>query len=119
MRIVPRNVPLERERAPLALCLVVDVSGSMAGTPLEHVVQSCEALLELLSERDGLSIVTFSTHAAVLSGVTPVDAAGRGRLRASLRSINAHGSANLHGGTCLFHELRHPNRARARARFRV
>jgi Ca-activated chloride channel family protein len=98
VRIVPRGVPLERERAPLALCLVVDVSGSMAGTPLEHVVQSCDALLDLLNERDRLSIVTFSTHAAVLSGVTPVDAAGRGRLRASLRTISAHGNTNLHGG---------------------
>jgi Ca-activated chloride channel homolog len=98
VRIVPRGAPLERERAPLALCLVVDVSGSMSGTPLEHVVRSCDALFDLLNERDRLSIVTFSTHAAVLSGLTPVDAGGRGRLRASLRTVVAHGNTNLHGG---------------------
>jgi Ca-activated chloride channel family protein len=70
----------------------------MSGTPLEHVVMSCDALLDLLNERDRLSIVTFATHAAVLSGLTPVDEAGRGRLRASLRTVVAHGNTNLHGG---------------------
>jgi Ca-activated chloride channel homolog len=98
VRILPKGAPLERERAALALCLVVDVSGSMAGTPLEHVLQSCESLLDLLTERDRLAIVTFSTHAAVLSGLTTVDSAGRSRLRASLLSTVAHGNTNLHGG---------------------
>ena len=98
IKIDPLGGGLERERAPLAVALVVDVSGSMQGSPIEHVIQSCEILIDLLGERDQLAIVTFATHAGVRCGLTRVDAAGKTQLRAALRAISADGSTNLHGG---------------------
>ena len=89
---------LERERAPLALVLVVDVSGSMQGEPLEHVVKSCGMVADLLGERDQLAIVTFASHAGVRCGLTRVDAAGRGRIQRALGTIAAEDNTNLHGG---------------------
>jgi Ca-activated chloride channel homolog len=89
---------LERERAPLALVLVVDVSGSMHGEPLEHVVKSAGILADLLGERDQLAIVTFATHAGVRCGLTTVDAAGRGALHRALHTMTADGNTNLQGG---------------------
>jgi Ca-activated chloride channel family protein len=98
IKIDPIGAALERERAPLAVALVIDVSGSMQGTPIEHVLRSCEILVDLLGERDQLSIVTFSSHAGVRSGLTVVDAAGKIHLRRALQGIAADGNTNLHGG---------------------
>ena len=89
---------LERERAPLAVVLVVDVSGSMQGEPIGHVIQSCEILADLLGARDQLAIVTFASDASVLSGLTTTDPPGRIQIRKALGTIRADGSTNLFGG---------------------
>jgi Ca-activated chloride channel homolog len=89
---------LERERAPLAVVLVIDVSGSMQGQPLEHVLRSCGILADLLGERDQLAIVTFATHAGVCCGLTRVDAGGRAQIHRLLATITAADNTNLHGG---------------------
>src|SRR5687768_10520092 len=77
IKVEPRGKALEAERAPLAVVLVIDTSGSMQGDPIEHVVKSCEIVAELLGDRDQLAIVTFSTNAGVRCGLTTTDAAGR------------------------------------------
>ncbi len=98
IKIEPRGKALEAERSPLAVVLVIDVSGSMQGDPIAHVVKSCELVADLLTERDQLAIVTFSTHAGVRCGLTAVDATGRNQIRASLAGVRADGSTNMHGG---------------------
>jgi len=98
IKIEPRGKALEAERAPLAIVLVLDTSGSMQGDPLAHALQSCQLVADLLSAKDRLSIVTFADHAAVLCGLTTVDEAGRTTLRGALRDVRANGHTNLHGG---------------------
>lgn len=98
IRVDPVGRPLETDRAPLALVLVVDTSGSMGGDPIAHVRASCELLADLLTERDHLAVVTFSGHAGVLHGLTRVDEAGRASLRAALRTLAVEGGTNMHGG---------------------
>jgi Ca-activated chloride channel family protein len=98
IKIDPLGGGLERERAPLAVALVADVSGSMQGPPIEHVIRSCEILIDLLGERDQLAIVAFASEAEVRCGLTPVDAAGKTQLRRALGSLAAGGNTNLHGG---------------------
>jgi Ca-activated chloride channel family protein len=98
IKVEPTGAGLERERAPLAVVLVVDVSGSMHGEPLAHVIKSCGLLADLLGDRDQLGIVTFSSHAGVRCGLTTVDAAGRTQLGRAVRSMTADGETNLRGG---------------------
>jgi Ca-activated chloride channel family protein len=98
IRIAAGASPLERERAPLALVLVLDVSGSMKGDAIAHVLKSCEMVAELLTEKDQLAIVTFADHAGVRCGLTTVDAAGRAQIGAALRDVQADGSTNMHAG---------------------
>ncbi|HEX7843626.1 MAG TPA: VWA domain-containing protein, partial [Kofleriaceae bacterium] len=98
IKVDPIGQGLERERAPLAVALVVDVSGSMHGPPIEHVIRSSEILIDLLGERDQLAIVTFASHAGVRCGLTPADATGKAQLRRVLQTITAEGNTNLHGG---------------------
>src|SRR4051812_16386669 len=98
VKVEPRGKALEDQRAPLAVALVIDVSGSMQGDPLTHVLKSCELVADLLTDKDQLSIVTFSTMAGVRCGLTTVDGAGRAQIKASLAGIRADGSTNMHGG---------------------
>ena len=41
IKVDPLGAALERERAPLAVVLVLDVSGSMQGDPIAHALESC------------------------------------------------------------------------------
>jgi Mg-chelatase subunit ChlD len=98
IQIEARGPALETERAPLAVALVVDVSGSMAGEPLAHALRSCEIVSELLSPGDRLAIVTFSTKGSILCDLTALDAAGRTQIRASVREVRARANTNLQDG---------------------
>lgn len=98
VRIDPKGPRLEAERAPLAVALVLDTSGSMRGDPIAHVVKASEIVGDLLGERDRLAVVTFADHAQVRCGLTAMDEAGRARLRTALRDVSADGSTNMHGG---------------------
>lgn len=98
VRVDPKGKALEAERAPLAVTLVLDVSGSMGGDPIAHVLKASEIVGELLGERDRLAVVTFADEAQVRFGLTAMDRAGRDRLRVALRDVHAGGSTNMHGG---------------------
>ncbi|MCX5742352.1 MAG: FHA domain-containing protein [Proteobacteria bacterium] len=98
LRVDPQGRALEADRAPLAVVMVIDTSGSMQGDPLHHVVKGCELLASLLGERDQLAIVSFADHAGVRCGLTTTDAPGRAAIATTLRGITAHGSTNMHGG---------------------
>ncbi len=98
IRIDPKGKGLESERAPLAVVLVIDVSGSMRGDPIANVIKSCELVLGLLGPRDRLAIVTFADHAGVRCGLTAIDDAGRAAVIAALRDVVADGATNMHAG---------------------
>src|SRR5256885_3562933 len=98
IRIDPRGKQLEDQRAPLAVALVIDTSGSMKGDPIGHVVKSCELVAELLDAGDRLAIVTFADDADVLCGLTAMDDAGRAKMIAALRYVAADGATNMHAG---------------------
>jgi Ca-activated chloride channel homolog len=98
IRVDPVGRALEADRAPLAVVLVLDASGSMTGEPIAQVIQSCGILADLLGPRDQLAIVTFADHAAVVCGLTSVDAAGRDLIRKAAGGVAAGGSTNMHGG---------------------
>lgn len=52
--------------APLNLCLVLDHSGSMGGSPMETVKVAAQKLVERLAPGDRLSVVAFDHRAKVL-----------------------------------------------------
>src|SRR6187549_172993 len=79
VRVDPKGKALEAERAPLAVALVLDTSGSMGGDPIEQVIKASEIVGELLGERDRLAVVTFSDNAQVRCGLTAMDNPGRDR----------------------------------------
>jgi Ca-activated chloride channel family protein len=98
LRVDPKGKGLESERAPLAVCLVVDVSASMEGDPLAHALRASEIVADLLDARDQLAIVTFCERAGVRCGLTKCDDAGRKLLKASLYGVGIDGGTNIHAG---------------------
>jgi Ca-activated chloride channel homolog len=87
--------PVEAERAPIACALLLDVSGSMSGPPLECLVQSVEKLCELAQPPDQLAMVVFSESASVVSPLTEMDAAGRRLFATRARRLDADGGTNI------------------------
>jgi Ca-activated chloride channel homolog len=81
-------------RAPLALALVIDRSGSMHGDKLAYATRSAEWLAGRLHATDLLAIVDYDDEVRVIVPLTPVTADHA----QSLRSIRPGGQTNLSGG---------------------
>ncbi len=89
---------IERARPPLSVVLAVDVSGSMAGPPIERVIQSIVRLVDLLDETDRLGVVAFSDQASEIAPLAFVDAAAKRLIAARARRLNAEGGTNMEAG---------------------
>lgn len=96
-------------RPLLTVAFVLDVSGSMRGPPLEHVISSVERLIGLLSPTDQVAIVTFNHSAAVAVSLRPADPDTKRLVHNTLVGLAAGASTNLEAGMRLAFELL-PNR---------
>jgi Ca-activated chloride channel family protein len=89
--------PTTTQRRPLALALVIDRSGSMAGAKLD-VARRCAAfLIERLGADDRLAIVSFDEHVTLEAPLREVGV-DRHALRSAALAIHPGGQTNLSGG---------------------
>jgi Ca-activated chloride channel family protein len=86
------------ELPPLNLALVIDNSGSMSGAPLAAAQRAALGVVEVLTEKDRLSLVTFETGVETWFEAMPMDEAGRARAAAEINRIPSRSSTNLSGG---------------------
>lgn len=84
-------------RKPIALSIVIDSSGSMAGKPLDEAKKAAIQLLHKLKSGDFISLVSFSDEATLHSGLVDV-VEYKDRLIASINAIQAMGSTSLRAG---------------------
>ncbi len=105
LRVVVRGREVSREeRRPLALTIVLDVSGSMKEQDrMELVKYGVRMLLGELDGRDSVAIVTFNRDARILLGATP--AIDRGAIETALHDVRPQGSTNAEAGLRLGYEL--------------
>lgn len=83
-------------RAPLNLALVLDKSGSMAGSKIERLREAARQALRRLRSDDIVTLIAFSDQAQVLLPSGPY---GNGRAAmAAIERLNAAGSTALHAG---------------------
>lgn len=85
-----------RERRPLNLSLVIDRSASMAGLPLKHAIQAAQALIEQMTPRDTLSIVTYDDNVETI--LPPQLVTDRAAIQAVVGKVRPGGCTNLSGG---------------------
>ncbi len=48
--------------APISIVLVIDISGSMKGTPIKEAIRAANALIDQLSPQDRGAIIAFADH---------------------------------------------------------
>ncbi len=83
-------------RTPINLCLVIDRSGSMEGTPLEYVKQACGYVVDMLTANDVLSIVTFEETVDIL--MAPQRVTNKQPIKDGLTRLMAGNTTNLYDG---------------------
>lgn len=96
VRITPAAEEVQTPRPPLDLAVVIDISGSMHGLPLQLAKEAVVLVNQTLSPADRLSLVTFNSGVQVvmpLQKIGPVE-----RLQRQLDRLHAGGSTALHGG---------------------
>jgi Ca-activated chloride channel family protein len=85
-------------RAPVALSLVIDSSGSMSGDKILHAKRAAASLIESLASGDIVSIYTFSDGVIEIASPTVVEPGTSSVLISQTRDIEASGSTNLFDG---------------------
>jgi Ca-activated chloride channel family protein len=85
------------ERAPLALAVVLDTSGSMQGEKIDRARDSVLGLLRDMRDKDEIAVVRYSNSAEL---VQPLARLGdvRGQLAARVRGLDAGGGTNIPSG---------------------
>ncbi len=98
VELLAGDLPAETERPNLSAVLALDVSGSMAGPPLEQVIRSVDRILDLLGDRDRVGVVAFSTRASTVAEPAALDAPHKRALRSRVARLRADDQTNIQGG---------------------
>jgi len=89
---------VERARPPLSVVLAVDVSGSMAGPPIEQVIQSIDRLVALLDPTDRIAVVAFADSAAEVTPLVFATPQHRRLISSRTQRLVAEGGTNIEDG---------------------
>lgn len=87
-----------RERTPLNIALVIDVSGSMEGEKLIAAKEAALGLADRLTPQDRLSLVSFASEVEVHLDAVPMTLDNLERVRAEIRQLLTRGRTHLSGG---------------------
>jgi Ca-activated chloride channel homolog len=90
------DLPERQEEASLALALVIDKSGSMAGLKMDLTKQAARATAETLPPSDQIAVVVFDSQATAV--VQMQRAENRQRIVGDLERITASGGTNILAG---------------------
>ncbi|MDJ0902644.1 MAG: VWA domain-containing protein [Xenococcus sp. MO_188.B8] len=81
---------------PLNLCLVLDCSGSMEGTPLETVKQAAISIIDKLQPGDRISVIAFNHEAKTIVPYQPV--ADLVKIKHRINALKADGGTAIDQG---------------------
>jgi Ca-activated chloride channel family protein len=82
------------ERAPVALAVVLDTSGSMTGEKIEQAKSAVRELVRRMHDRDQIAFVTYNHVAQVMQTLAPVGSA-RSSMEAQLAYVIASGGTQI------------------------
>ena len=85
------------KRTPLNLALVIDRSGSMAGTKLREAKRCVIDLIQRMHPEDQVGLVQYDDQVDTVLPLTPVDQVS-GVIDSLVQGITANGGTDLHAG---------------------
>ncbi len=95
---VPRDAAGDVPRPPLAISLVIDASGSMAGEKIRHARMAASRLVDSLSDGDVVGLYTFADRVQEIALPTTVGPDSRRHLLRMISEVRSGGSTALHAG---------------------
>lgn len=84
------------DRPPLNLCLILDQSGSMGGTPIKTVRAAAKKIIDNLAPEDRISIISFDHEARVVVPNQP--ATDTSTIKQAIDNIKAGGGTSIDAG---------------------
>ncbi len=90
------ELPQAKQRSPVNVAVVIDSSGSMGGTKIEHAKRAAAEAVGLLHDSDIVSVITYADSFNVL--VPATKASDRALIQAKINSIRAGGGTALFAG---------------------
>lgn len=87
------------QRRPMAFCVVLDRSGSMAGDPLQNAKVACKTVVRNLRETDEFALVIFDDRAEVVIPMQRI--ADKAAATSAIHAVRERGSTNLTAGWML------------------
>jgi Ca-activated chloride channel family protein len=85
----------EESKMPASVVVLLDISGSMQGSPLEYAKKGAATFIEKMNKWDELEVITFNHQLAKLADLDRISANGE-KARQKIQNLFAD------GGTCLF-----------------
>ena len=95
-RLEAGPAPEDAQRRPLNLSLVVDKSGSMAGSKIDYTRQAAQLLVQNMSNEDTLSVVLYNEVVETLLPAQQVQ--HKDMINQRIAEIKAGGTTNLSSG---------------------
>jgi len=91
--------PLEQKNIqPVDMVVVLDRSGSMDGQKISFAKKAVIKLMNRLTAKDRMAIVTYSNGVEILSPLVTINSASRAHLSTDVSHIYSGGGTNLGGG---------------------
>jgi Ca-activated chloride channel family protein len=87
-----------KTRTPVNLALVIDRSGSMDGEKLEYVKQAAGHVLDLLNEKDHVSVVAYDDEIETLAQGVRMTRTNRDEVKAAIQRLFPRNMTDLAGG---------------------
>ena len=92
------DVETERKTQALEVALVIDVSGSMAGAPIEAAKEAAARLIDGIGEEDKATLVTFDSEVKTVCELMKMTTRNRKRMVDAIKSLEPGSMTALHGG---------------------
>eukprot|EP01031_Cornospumella_fuschlensis_P030414 gene30413-36747_t len=94
----PQELANLSKQSNLDIVCIIDNSGSMDGSKIEHLKRAMDFVVGVMGEKDRLSVVTFNSSATVVHGLKTMTAANKELSKRLLGSIRANGGTDIYAG---------------------